>query len=81
MATDIIFCPSILASTDLLCRHCSVIKSVFRDILSKSIKVDPKQKMKSKVNGVTANKMKDKSTKGKAEERLKVQEKKTRRKR
>merc|ERR1712098_493991 len=34
-----------------------------------------------KVNCVTANKMKDKSKKGKGEERLKVQEKRTRRKR
>jgi len=47
----------------------------------KSINVDMKQKMKRKVNGVTTKKMKDKSKKGKAEERLKVQEKRTRRKR
>jgi len=47
----------------------------------KSIKVDLKQKMKRKVNGVTTNKGTDKSKKGKAEERLKVQEKRTRRKR
>merc|ERR1711915_112390 len=44
-------------------------------------KVDIKQKMKRKVNGVTTNKVTDKSKKGKAEERLKVQEKRTRRKR